>query len=367
MFRRFLAMTGVAGILAIPAANAADMTVKVGGRIQVDGALYDDDVTDLGSGTEIRRARIFVAGDIAKNWEYKAQYDFSSSDQIKDLFIRYTSDIGQFTIGQSKVPFGLEALTSSRYITFMERSLPVTAFAPGRRIGVNWNLQTDAWYLQAMVFGKEANDSVVGDEGLGVAGRVTWTPVKSDGNLIHVGIDGAWVEPDSTTTNEARYRTRPESHVTDMRLVDISLTDVNSTTLTDIELAGVWGGFSLQGEYLMASVDTDTPGVSDPDFDGYYVQASWFPGGETRPYKWGSFQRVKANNAWEFAARFSSIDLNDASFMGGKEQNTTLGVNYYVNPYLRFMANYIMADVTGGPDGSQDPNIFQVRVAMDFK
>ena len=368
MFRnKLIATTVLAGLVVVPAANAEEMTVNLGGRIQLDGALYDDDITDLGSGMEVRRARLFVDGDINEDWSYKAQYDFASSSDIKDLYIRYKGDIGQITIGQSKVPFGLEELTSSKYTTFMERSLPTTAFAPSRRLGVSWAKAINDWLLQGMVYGKEANQSINGDQGLGVAGRVSWTPVKTDDGLIHIGVDGAWMEPSSTTDKTARYRTRPESHVTSVRLVDISLTDVDSTTMYDLEFAGVWGGFSAQGEYIMTDVDQSLAGVSNPSFDGYYVQASWFPGGETRPYKNGAFGRVKANNAWEFAVRHSEVNLTDGTFVGGEEKNTTFGANYYVNPYLRFMANYILIDVTNGINGDEDPSVFQFRAAMDFK
>ena len=48
----------------------------------------------------------------------------------------------------------------------------------------------------------------------------------------------------------------------------------------------------------------------------------------------------------------------------------TIGVNYYVNPYLRFMANYVISEASDSPaNGGEDeePNAFAVRVAMDFK
>ena len=57
--------------------------------------------------------------------------------------------------------------------------------------------------------------------------------------------------------------------------------------------------------------------VPDPTFNGWYVDASWFLTGETRPYKDGVFQRVKVKNpvtwskgsgwgAWQIAAATTS-------------------------------------------------------------
>jgi len=53
-------------------------------------------------------------------------------------------------------------------------------------------------------------------------------------------------------------------------------------------------------------------------------------------------------------------------FNGGEEKNITLGVNYYVNPQLRFMVNYIRADIESGINGDETPTIFQIRASMDF-
>ena len=78
------------------------------------------------------------------------------------------------------------------------------------------------------------------------------------------------------------------------------------------------------------------------------------------------------------AVRYSNMDLEDSSILGGQQDVYTVGLNYYVNPYLRFMLNYVYADaddVTGqisNPDGSpgrfnDEPSAIAFRVAMDFK
>ena len=111
------------------------------------------------------------------------------------------------------------------------------------------------------------------------------------------------------------------------------------------------------------------------DFEGAYIYASWFITGESRNYKAksGKFTRTKPLNAvydggigaWEVAARFSTLDLNDQEIKGGEEDNVTLGVNWYLNPQVRFMANYIIVD-SEKEDVDDDPNIFQLRAQIDF-
>ncbi len=355
-------------VAATPA--SAEMTVSLGGRIQVDATYYDDDNIKMGRGTEFRRARLFAEGDIADSWSYKAQYDFAGDGvDLKDLYIRYSGfDFGKITLGQFKQEAGLEELTSSKYMTFIERAMLATFF-PSRRIAAGVAGDVDAWHWGASIFGQEEGSSEGVNEGVGFAGRVAWGP-KVGENQLHFGVSGNWQDsPDSD--NEYRVRARPESHQTSVRLVDTgTITEVNDITTFGGEAAWVRGPFSVQGEYVQQTVDRDSG--DDPDFSGYYVYGSWFVSGDTgRSYKGGRFGRTKATNAWELAVRYSYLDLKDGGIQGGEETNWTVGVNYYVNPYLRFMLNYIAADAKDTPRlGSvQDdkPNAIVFRAAMDFK
>ena len=68
--------------------------------------------------------------------------------------------------------------------------------------------------------------------------------------------------------------------------------------------------------------------------------------------------------------RYSTIDLSDGAIEGGEEDNLTIGLNWYVNPHVRFMFNYVRADadptssdLTGEDD---EPNVFQTRAQIDF-
>jgi phosphate-selective porin OprO and OprP len=61
--------------------------------------------------------------------------------------------------------------------------------------------------------------------------------------------------------------------------------------------------------------------------------------------------------AWELAGRVSYVDLNDnftsglplagqpSAVAGGSQTAYTLGLNWYVNSNIRFMLNYVHADI----------------------
>jgi phosphate-selective porin OprO/OprP len=340
---------------------------RAGGRIHLDAAFHDDDTSDLKDGTKFRRARLFVDGVINKDWLFKAQYDFAeNSVGAKDLYIKYKP--WGVTLGQFKQPLSLEELTSSNYITFIERA-SINNLATSRRVGLGYNTGADNYSFAASAYGRDVGDSTTDDEGFGVGGRLTFAPWASDTSAMHLGV-AASMESPQLGDDTARFRARPEANVDGARLIDTgSIADVDDITRYGIEAALVQGPFSLQAEYLAASLSRQN-GNPDADFDGYYVFGSWFLTGESRPYdaKKGSFGRVKPSaksGAWELAARYSSLDLTDGAIDGGEMDNWTVGVNYYMNANARLMFNYVGVDSEmAGVDN--DPGIFLMRAQVDF-
>jgi phosphate-selective porin OprO/OprP len=359
-------------------------STTIGGRIQVDAWAVDkDDYEDIEgkSGTEFRRARIFVKGTMYDNWSYKAQYDFAgNSTSMKDAYIGYNGfDAFKIKIGQFKQPMGLEELTSSKYITFMERALPSEAFATSRRIGLGLYNHSKHLNWAASVYGQASGSDAEGSEGYGAGARLAWAPINDKGSLLHLGVSGAYELPNDSGI---RVRSRMEAHGVDTRYLDTGPGEADSTTKYGLEAATVMGPFSLQGEYYLLQADLDEPGLNDPDFDGYYVYGSWFLTGESRTYKKGAFGRVSpksivgrgGHGAWELAARYSYVSLDDSGIKAGEESNITVGLNWYATKYVRFMANYVYVDAdpiseytTGGVSNVDDkPSIYEMRAQIDF-
>ncbi|HHT9116439.1 MAG: porin [Planctomycetes bacterium] len=355
--------------------------LKIGGRIQQDWGWFREDkeirdtIGDQVDGAEFRRARIYLSGTIYNNIDFKMEYDFAGGGRpsFTDVFVELKEIpvVGNFKVGHFKEPFSLEELTSSNYITFMERSLP-NVFAPARNTGMMLhNTLADkrmTWatgvFRNADDFGdSEGNESTEG--GYSFSGRLTGLPwYEEEGRkLLHTGIGYSY---QNAFQNEIRYRQRPEMGMAD-RFVDTgTIKDAEATHLFGPELALVYGPFSLQTEYIFANVDLEDGGGSDPEFSGFYVYGSYFLTGENRRYstKSGSFDMVKPKKifkwgeslgAIELAARYSALDLADEAISGGRLQDTTVGVNWYLNPNMRIMLNYVHSEAdVSGKDGSAD-------------
>ncbi len=386
-------------------------TAQVGTYFQADSAFHDNDKTDFSNGTELRRGRLSLSGTVFSDWDYKFEADFAGTTlggstnnvTVTDAFLRYNGfKPVTLTAGNFKVPFGLEAVSSGKFMTFMERGLPF-AFLSLRRLGGMVATNGDNWTLSAGWFGDGITTQNADDEGMMVSGRGTFAPIFGTDRVLHLGLAGAWVDPQQAVENKAetaRFRTKPEGNVISDGILESSLLvdadgntfgqssgrivdtgsitgDVNSYSLFGGELAAVYGPVSFQGEYIRA--DVNRAAADDLGFDGFYAYGSWFITGESRAYKAdkGVFDMVVPKQsftlknggagAWEVALRYSSLDLNDEDILGGDVDDLTVGLNWYISQYVRLSANYVsVLDVSGGAHDNDEPNIYEMRVQFAY-
>lgn len=339
--------------------------------------LKDAGFDNQGTGEEFRRARLEADGEIGEYAIFKAEYDFAGGDaNFKDVWVglQRLPYAGRFQAGHFKEPFSLDEITSDRFITFMERALPVDAFAPDRNSGL---AIFNTAFQQRMSWGvggfREANnfgDGFSNQSPYNVTARITGLPVwEDDGKtLVHVGYSYTHKFRDH---DDVSFGPRPEVHLSD-ELVDTGDIDSDGVDIAGAELATVIGPVSLQGEYIGAFVDEHEGATAE--LYGAYGQISWFVTGESRPYdlKTGAFGRPEPKNpfsiskgqwgAFELASRYSHLNLDDGDVRGGIESNVTAGVNWYLYSNLRLMLNYVWAH----RNGAGDQNAAMTRFSFDF-
>lgn len=334
------------------------------GRFELDYSKYSSGVLHDDSGFLIRRIRLGLAGQVRfwTGWNYKLEFDLTDGENtLADAYLSWHSGKwGTIRIGNQKVAQTLSGQTSSISIPFMERPLPVLAFTLQRRLGVGWDVHRKNIGANITVFGMDPNQDIGSD---GYAARFYYNPSRSNTHVLHIG--GSWMQ--LSTDDDAQFDARPESHKTDIRLVDSGIfPDVGTGTTLGIELAGARGSVTFRSEFYRA--EWSRSDSTNPRFKGWYAEASWFLTGEQAHYREGKFIRpniISKKGAWELALRFSNLNLNDQDVEGGKQDNLGFAVNWYSQTHWRLMGNLIKVK-SDGPFGEQNPWIVQFRAQYYF-
>ena len=302
-----------------------------------------------------------IGGTIYERYEFKAQFDFAGQDvDFNDVYLAFNQvpHLGQIKVGHFKEPMGLEVLTSSKDNTFMERSLMNLQYS-GRNTGIQVaNSRFDERMTWAAGWFRPVDNSGGGtSNGWNLTGRVAGLPYsKDDTHFLHLGLSGRYSDVDEVFG----YSTSPENHFLD----PLTSFEVNADSALTVgsEAAFVYGRYSLQGEFGFTGIDGATS-ANDRDVWGYYVQTSAFLTDDHRAYKKssGAFGKVRPKNdfnwfkkggwgAWEVAARWSDTDLD----LGVEANGITLGLNWYLNPNMKIMVNYLHTNVKR-PEDLRDP------------
>ena len=346
---------------------------------------------------DIRRARIGVKYKFAKN--YSGEIVFNTVGNTNVLDVGYM-DIGWFEkakirIGQFKMPYSLEQLTSSNNIDFIERSF-VDQAIPQKEVGLQvFGEPTKGMtYAVALSGGTtaanaSATEADVRQSGKDLVGRVTFNLSEAMGDketVMHAGL--AFSHGDSplgtglggnraTEARGASFFTQPV--ITNIGTASKTI----ERTRYGVEGAFATGPFKVQGQYSVLSNEFDLAGTNagsyDRDVKTYYAEALWTVTGEkwADRYKAGAFGAMKpkvefnsdtfTGGAWEVGARYSKFDASDyniAELTGGtaatgttvnnglstkasgyaEAKAYTFGVKFIANPNFRIMADYVRTD-----------------------
>lgn len=131
-------------------------SLTIGARLQTRWTLDDREKADAdtaGSGVgseddavsqfDVPRLRLTLSGGVFRPWfRYQFQFEMSRTggeggSRIKDAVfeIRPSGRTYRFLVGQFKAPFGLQQLTSSGRLQFVDRAITDAKFTPGRDMG----------------------------------------------------------------------------------------------------------------------------------------------------------------------------------------------------------------------------------------
>ena len=357
-------------------------------RVQFDGAYYfnlkngmlnDKNEPVMPGGVSLRRVRMAVKAMINKNWYGEVDVNFSNGVfELEDAYVQFLG-LKNFTFmaGNFKEDFSMEETTTSRYTTFMERAMVVSAFAPGRHAGilaqwqgVNWLRASlgASWQVVDVAetrYNVEEYSKVGKGMGANFTGKIVWMPWASqEFKGLHIGYNASYRSPRKTDDNYIDgdrlvgrgyngnyFSARNATAISRLKYLSCEYYGTKYDFLQGFELAGYLNGVRVNGELITNTsvMDKNFAGATVNDqtkfFWGYYVQAAYllFGGKQRYDISQSEFTQPARGRDWgdiEVMARFDYLHLNSKDIYGGSGQNIALGLVYHINSNVKMMVNY---------------------------
>ncbi len=286
--------------------GAPEKFMKFSGFTQVNYTYWEQGI----DGFRIRRARVIAKGDVFKNINYKLQVETLKSPVLLEAMVDFAfKPYLALRIGQFKVPFSLENLTSSSSLDTINRSQTVEKLCPGRDTGalgrdIGAMLSgkfSSVEYSLALLNGSGINKADV-NEKKDIGGRIVFHPW----NFLQVGA--------------AFYA---GFHSPDLGMAPIKKEKAGLEVFFDRS------PFSVKGEYIFGKDDQTAK-------RGWYVQAGYF----------------LIPNKLQSLVKYDSYDKN-REIAGDRSDLMTLGLNYFFTENTKFQINYeLYRDESGNRSNS---------------
>jgi phosphate-selective porin OprO/OprP len=343
--------------------------LRLRGYAQLDARYYTEDDDAFTDTFLFRRVRPILEGTLGNVVDFRIMPDFANSTLVLQdawMNLKYVPE-ANLMAGKFKAPFGLERLQSATALVFVERALP-TQLVPNRDLGLMVHssslfegaLQYQLALMNGVTDGSSAD--VDNADGKDFVARVFAHPFQNStlewlsGLGLGVAVDYGRQE----TGTPSVYRTSGQATF---------FSYANGTTLTGSRVRYspqfyyYWGPFGMYGEYVQTSTDLRRPAQDESyDNDAWQVAVHYVLTGENASYK-GVIPREDLApskggwGAWELAARYHELSVDEEIFDDGFAEPAvsaedarawTLGVNWYLNRWLKIALNYERTAFDGG-------------------
>lgn len=315
--------------------NKKSFFLKTNRLMQLSGytqiRYQNQDAKGAVDGFDIRRARLDLKGDLSKEFGYRLQTDFAGSPKLLDAYV----DIKLFkfltvTIGQTKIPFSLENITSDNAMESIDRSQVVEALVArtkdviGNQSGRDIGLQVGGSLIKYKnrylfdygigVFNGSGINITDKNENKDVIGRLVYHLIKGIdlGGSFYTG-KGNFGTPTPANQDRSRYGT---------------------------ELCAEYKNFTLKSEYISGK-----DGVTKRN--GWYAQAGYY----LIPQK---FQIIVKYDVYD----------PDASISNNLSLNYILGGTYKFNSWSRIQAGYTFNNTQGSTVVHNNLGVIQFQISF---
>jgi phosphate-selective porin OprO and OprP len=319
-----------------------------------------DNIQNLHDGINCPRSRFYIRGKTT-DWAYSLMYTASTS-KLLEAYLRYErSDFYSITIGQDKVPYSFWFQSAIDVLNCFERGLPITGLTDKFQTQLKTQFYVSPFTLSLALVGPEPDNTIYrfnskGHVPLAGVARITFAPVHTQSEALHFAVAGIFQDTDSA--HRFRFQAFPEIQTAPNKfLVNTGfIYHCQNFIGNEMEAVAILRSLSLTAEAYQEKVHR-AQDFQDLNFEGFFTTIEYFLTGEHYIYdfKNGAVNKISkirhCYGAWQVVARYSKLNLDSADIHGGRERNTTLGLNWYVNDNLQLRLNYIYVDTFPSDNG----------------
>jgi phosphate-selective porin OprO/OprP len=355
------------------------------GVVQADTHTFfnDNPLSQANEGFMLRRARPIIEGKLFDDFSFVVAPDFGwPSIMLYDAYINYEySPALQFRAGKFKGPVGLENLQSDTAVVFNEKSL-ASDLVPFRNLGVQLSGELADGILNwaAGVYNEVGDGSLSANSAsfnnLEYGGRLFWQPFHNAPSNpwqgLGFGVGGSYtdVSSNSAPLPSTLGGTLPGCLTAGQQQFfaynPLYGSVVAEGTHWRVSPQGYYyvGPFGAEAEYVISDqsvMNNLTMARAALNHNAWQVCAQWMLTGEkasfagltpARPFdpragRWG---------AWQLVARYSRLNLDNASFDSFSDPTTSarsarawsVGINWCLNANVRVLTSFSHTVFQGG-------------------
>jgi len=367
--------------------------LRLRGYLQADSRWFEEG-REATSGSDtflLRRVRPIVEGTLFEKIDFRIMPDFGQGKAVLyDAWVnlRYF-ELAQLQAGKFKPPFGLERLASATNLLFVERGLP-SELVPTRDTGLmlqgSWERGLLSYQVGAF---NGVNDGGNGDNdtngGKDVFARIFAHPFRTmeipalEG--LGLGIAASYGNAKGSTPTPG-YQTAGREVFFKYRS---SVAYAGDRVRFSPQAYYYYGPFGLLAEYVQSITSLERGSESlRPTAQAWQVAASWVLTGEDASYRGvnprNAFTLGGAGwGAFELATRVGQLMLDRSVYDGGTASFAdpavaargatawTVGLNWYLNLYVKFVLDYDRTSFSGGAaDGGDRPTEGTLATRIQF-
>jgi polyhydroxyalkanoate synthesis regulator phasin len=306
----------------------------------------------------VRRARLIPSGNAFYPWlKYYVQLTLEDNVNLRDAYVEATyfkwlaPKLGQF-----KVPFDREFLTSAFNLQLIDRSIANNEFSVQRDVGLQVSGQPIGELLEYRlgVFNGSGANQVNVDRDFMYIGRLVFTPFgpvpysqaavgKPDKPLLAVGVAGALMPSLNPGERKSLAGVLGNTQIIPVRSDVIQFTS---------DIAFQYQNFSFEGAYYFRTIDPKEPtNFGKENAYGFFVQGGYF----------------LIPKHLEVAARYSFVNPdNPIKIEDDKKKEITAGISYYFAGHpLQIQGHYSFFQTEAIPR-DRDEHLAQVELTLAF-